>query len=113
MRRQVYNKIIYSDASNYACGSIIQNADNAICHKMFTAEEMRFSSTHRELITIVYSLKAFGKSLHNASVKWYIENQATAKIVEVGSTKMTLQLMTVAYDIFSYCLDNNIDLHIE
>ena len=72
-------------------------------------EEVNFRSTNRELISI--ALKALGKSLHNTSVKWYTDNQAIAKIVEVGSMKMHLQL--IAYDIFSYCLDNNIDLHNE
>ena len=52
----IYNKIIYSDASSYACGALIQNAEQSICHKMFTPEEISSSFTHRELLTILYSL---------------------------------------------------------
>ena len=105
------NKIIYSDASSYACGALIQKTEQSICHKMFTPEEVGYSSTHRELITILYSLRAFGNILHNSSIKWYTDNQATAKIVDVGSMRLVLQ--KVAYEIFTYCLGNHIDLHIE
>ena len=62
---------------------------------------------HRELITILYSLRAFGNNLHNSSIKWYSDNQATAKIVDIGSMWLVLQM--VAYEIFTYCLENYID----
>ena len=78
---------------------------------MFTPEEAGYSSTHRELITILYSLEDFGANLFDSRIKWYTDNQATAKIVEVGSMKLTLQ--TLAYQFFSYCLAHNIDLHIQ
>ena len=107
----VYNKIIYSGASSYACGALIQNAEQSICHKIFTPEEISYSSTHRELIIILCSLRAFGNKLHNSSIKWYTDNQATAKIVDVRSMRSVLQM--VAYEIFTYCLENHIDLHIE
>ena len=50
----VYNKVIYSDDS-YGCGALIQNAEQSICHKIFTPEEISYSSMHKELITILYS----------------------------------------------------------
>ena len=103
--------IIFSDASNYACGALVKGGHEIACHKMFTPEEAGCSSTHRELITILYSLGAFGANLFDSRIKWYTDNQATAKIVEVGSMKLTLQ--TLAYKIFSYCLAHNIDLHIQ
>ena len=57
---------------------------------MFTAEEVNYSSTRRELITILYSPQAFGSKLHNCSVKCYTDSQTTATIVEVGSMKTVL-----------------------
>ena len=66
---------------------------------------------NRPLITILYSLEAFGANLFDSRIKWYTDNQATAKIVEVGSMKLALQ--TLAYKIFSYCLAHNIDLHVQ
>ena len=44
-------------------------------------------------------------------VKWYTDNQATAKIVEVGSMK--LQLHTLALKMFKICYEHSIHLDIE
>ena len=106
-----HNKIVYSDASNNACGSLILGNQKAVSHRMFTESEKALSSTHRELIAISYSLEAFGSQLRNSCVKWFTDNQATARIVEVGSMKLILHQL--AFQIFSYCLSNNIDLHIQ
>ena len=92
------SKISFSDASNYACGALVKGGHEIACHKTFTPEEAGHSSTHRELITILYSLEALGAYLFDSRIKWYTDNQATAKIVEVGSMKLTLQ--TLAYQNF-------------
>lgn len=107
----MHNQIVYSDASEYACGALVQGENQLICHKMFNPEETSYSSTHRELIAILYSLEAFGEKLFNSRVKWFTDNQSTAKIVDVGSMKLTLHLL--AYKIFSHCLENNIELSIQ
>ena len=60
--------IIFSDASNYACGALVKEGHEIACHKMFTLEEAGCSSTHRELITILYSLGAFGSWQHEAKL---------------------------------------------
>ncbi len=87
-----HNKLVYSDASNYACGALVKGDKQMICHKMFTPEEVTCSSTQRELITILYSLTIFWAAiiLFNSRVKWFTDNQATAKIVDVGSMKLAL-----------------------
>jgi hypothetical protein len=61
---------------------------------MFTPEEARGSSIYRELITILYSLEAFRDNWFDSRVKWFTDNQATAKIVDVGSMKVNLQIIT-------------------
>ncbi|CAB3983682.1 Hypothetical predicted protein [Paramuricea clavata] len=109
--RIAHNKMVYSDASAYACGALVQGETQMVCYKMFTPEEVSCSSTHRELITILYSLEAFGEKLFNSRIKWFTDNQSTAKIVDVGSMKLTLHAL--AYKIFSYCLANNIDMSIQ
>jgi len=109
--RLVHNKMIYSDASDHACGALVKGDKELICHRMFTLEETSYSSTHRELIAILYSLEAFGETLYNSKIKWFTDNQSSARIVEVGSMKMNLHLL--AYKIFSHCLEHNIDLYIE
>lgn len=65
----VYNKIVYSDPSSFACDALLRNRSEFVCHKMFSAEELSRSSTYRELVTILYALHAFGSSLHNSSNK--------------------------------------------
>lgn len=104
------NKMIYSDASSYACGALVKGESHLVCHKMFSPDEIKYSSTRRELITILFSLQAFGKNLYNSRIKWFTDNQATAKIIEVGSMRFELQLLAVK--IFSRCLSHNIDLYI-
>ena len=66
-----HTKIVYSDASCYACGALVTVENEMVCHKMFTAEEASCSSTHQELITILYSLEAFGAKLFNSRIKWF------------------------------------------
>jgi hypothetical protein len=64
---------------------------------MFTPEEARGSSIYRELITILYSLEAFGDNWFDSRVKWFTDNQATAKIVDVRSMKVNLQIITYKF----------------
>lgn len=103
-----YNQIVYSDGSSYACGALIHGGEQFICHKMFTLDEIGCSSTHRELITILYSLQAFGSKLHNSVIKWHTDSQATAKIVEVGSMKKICKrsLMTYFFTVLRITLKN-------
>ena len=106
-----HNQIVYSDASGFACGAIILNNNTQICHRPFTQEERAFSSTHRELIAIEYSLKAFGPILCNSKVKWFTDSQSSVRIVEVGS--MQFSLHTLAITIFEFCIRNNIELSVQ
>ena len=76
----IHNKMIYSDASKYACGALVKGDEELVCHKMFTSEETAYSSTQRELIAILYSLEAFGDTIYNSHIKWFTDNQSTAKI---------------------------------
>ena len=106
-----YHKIVYSDASKRACGALILGDKEIVSHKMFTEQERELSSTHRELIAISYSLEAFGHLLRDSCVKWFTDNQSTARIVDVGSMKISLH--ELALEVFSYCFENNIDLNIQ
>lgn len=102
---------LFAPSSSHACGALIMGGDELVCHKMFAHEEANCSSNRRELVTILCSLEAFGKNLFDSRITWFTDNQATAKIVEVGSMKLNLQ--SLAYKLFSYCLAHNIDLYIE
>ena len=78
---------------------------------MVTDQERSLSSTHRELIAIYYSLQALEDKFFDPRVKWFTDNQATARIVDVGNMK--LQLHHLAYKIFTYRFQHNIDLHVQ
>ena len=55
-------KIVYSEASNSACGSFIQFEDK-ILHQNWSDFDSSQSSTFRELLAVSLSLKAFIDSL--------------------------------------------------
>lgn len=89
---------LFAPSSSHACGALIMGGDELVCHKMFAHEEANCTPTHRELVTILCSLEAFGKNLFDSRITWFTDNQATAKIVEVGSMKLNLQ--SLAYTNF-------------
>ena len=102
---------LFAPSSSHACAALIMGGDELVCHKMFAQEDANCSSTHRELVTILYSLEAFGKNLFDSRITWFTDNQAIAIIVEVGSMKLNLQ--SLAYKLFSYFLAHDIDPYIE
>ena len=108
-RRKIFQYLYYK--SWPACGAIILNNNTQICHRPFTQEERVLCSTHRELIAIDYSLKAFGPILSNSRVKWFTDSQSSVRIVEVGS--MQFSLHTLAIGIFEFCIRNNIELSVQ
>lgn len=101
----------YSDASNTGAGAVITLDKNYVCHKLWEECEREKSSTWRELETIYFSLESFGTMLDGSHIKWFTDNQAAAKIVEIGSMK--LDLHSLAIRIFQYCALKNIKLEIE
>ena len=104
------SKIIYSDASQGACAAHISGED-AIAHRMFTANERDESSTYRELVAIKFAVDSFTPLLRGAYVKWLTDSQSAAKIAQVGSMKFSLH--ELAFDIFSTCLKADIKLDIQ
>ena len=102
---------VYSDASATGCGSVIGFNDEYVCHKMWTEFESSQSSTWRELHAIEFSLQAFAPVLKGSHVKWFTDNQAAARIVEVGSMKLDLHRM--ARSIFKICIQSGIYLEVQ
>ena len=95
---------VYSDASATDCGSVIGFNDEYVCNTMWTEFESSQSSTWRELHAIEFSLQAFAPVLKGSHVKWFTDNQAAARIVEVGSMKLDLHRM--ASSIFKICIQS-------
>ncbi|CAG2193214.1 unnamed protein product [Mytilus edulis] len=100
-------RIIYSDASEYA-GAGFTVGDNHIVHFMWDKEDRIKSSTWRELKAVKNILESLQLMLCGKLVKLYTDNQNVVKIVQKGSMKLDLQVISL--DIFHICLNNNIVL---
>ena len=104
------NKTIFTDASKAACKAHIQESRQTT-HRAFTLAEQETSSTYRELLAIQYAIRAFEPLLTGCNVKLLTDSQMAAKIAQVGSMK--LDLHQLAINIFSTCLQANIQLDLQ
>lgn len=59
----------------------------------------------------VFAVSIRVEVLTGSHVKWFTDNQAAVKIVEMGS--MTLELQKMAISIFNICIDHSITLDIQ
>ena len=103
--------LVFSDASNVACGSYVVKANNLVFHSNWSEDEKVKSSTFRELRAVYLALRAYSPKFQNRCVKWFSDSQNCVRIVSAGSTKAELQEQ--ALYIFKLCLKWNIDLHIQ
>ena len=103
------NKTIFTDASKTACGAHIQESRRAT-HRAFTLAESSLH-TYRGLLAIQYAIRAFEPLLTGCNVKLLTDSQMAAKIAQVDSTK--LDLHQLAINIFSTCLQANIQLDLQ
>ena len=95
--------VIKGDAST-GLDSILNRDD--IAARVFFEEERDTHSTYRELSNIHYSLLSFLPMIKNSSVKFLVDSQSAARIVDTGSMKE--HLYWFATEIFHNCLENNI-----
>lgn len=102
--------VSFSDASKVGCGAFI-SGENVVCSRMWNESEASKSSTWRELKAIEFALASFKNHLVDKSVKWYSDNQAAVRILQVGSPKSDLH--TIAIDVFSFCKENRISVFSE
>ena len=75
---------------------------------MFTSEDLGQSSSYRELKAIYYVLLSCVEQLWQKRVKVFTDNQGSARIVSVGSSKV--HILSVATSIFDFCFSNGINL---
>ena len=81
-----------------------------MCHKLWEPSERSKSSTWRELAAIDFPLESFAPILEGSLVKWFIDSQTAARIIEVGSVK--LDLHRFAIKIFQFCAEHSIRLKV-
>ena len=103
--------IVYSDASDIGVGGVIKGRDGLICHLPWSPDEVRRSSTWRELQAIHVCLSSFSKTLSGRAVQWFTDNRNIPSIIRSGSMKRDLhQLALSIFKIITRC---SIDLQID
>ena len=104
------SKIVFSDASNSACGRYIQFEDKTF-HQNWSGYESAQSSAFRELLAVSLSLKVFKDSLGTQTVVWYTDNQNVVRIINIGSKVPALQQL--ALDVHRQCLIGGISIDMQ
>ena len=84
-------RMVYSDAGGHmAGGGQVENkrvVDNTVFQVNLTEDEVKESSTYRELRGVEEGLRALGPELRGQRVRWHNDNWSCCKIVELGSMK--------------------------
>ena len=78
------SKIVYSDASNHACSSFVEN-EGKIFQQNWSPAEQAKSSTWRELKAVHLAIESFIYDLKGQQVAWFTDNQNVVSIVHSGS----------------------------
>ena len=99
--------LVFSDASDMACGSYVVKGNNSVFHSNWSEEEKIKSSTFRELRAVYLALRAYSPMFQNRCIKWFTDSQNCVRIVSAGSTKFDLQEQAI--NIYQLCLKWNID----
>ena len=84
------SKIVYSDASDYACSSFVEN-EGKIFQQNWSSDERKKSSTWRELKAVQLAISSFAHDLKGQQVAWLTDNQNVVSIVNGGSRVEQLQ----------------------
>ena len=103
-------KLVYSDASDYACGSFI-HSEGKMFQQNWSPVERNNSSTWRELKAVELALISFAPSLLGKQVAWFTDNTNVVSIVHSGS-KVT-ELQDLALRIFHVCVSFGISLEMK
>ena len=101
----------FSDASASGCGADISLDSQHVYHKLWDSSEASKSSTWWELAVIDFAIESFTSVLESSHVKWYTDNQAAAKIVDIGSMKPDLHKLAVK--IFAACPRSKIKFEVQ
>ena len=102
-------QVIEGDASAAGCGSILNK--EAVAARIFSEDERLTHGTYRELANIHFLLLAFLPKIKNENIKFLVDSQSAALIIQNGSMKPDLQFF--AKEVFHLCFVNNIKLNIE
>ena len=102
-------RVVYSDASSTGFGGYTVEYGNLIANGQWSAEEVKSSSTWRELRAVKLVLESFQAKLSNERIRWFTDNQNVVRVVQYGNKNSALQAEALV--IFAMCVNNCI--HIE
>ena len=109
---QTPSQIVYSDASNSACGALLHvERIKKIFHCNFSVHEQQQSSTWRKLSAVCKAVETFKSDLQNRTVAWFTDNQGIVSIISIGGNVENLQLL--ALDFFKICVECNISIDVK
>ena len=91
------------------CAYSLQSPSSAFFQDVFTEDESRLSSGHRELLTLKKALLS-DIVPRSTSIIWYTDSKNLVAFWEKGSPKPDIQLNII--ECFLYCREWNIELHI-
>ena len=86
----VPSKVLLADASSTGCCAFIQDS-SLVCHRTWSVQESRKSSTWRQLVGIQFALQSFESNLIGQRVRLYTKNQNVVRIIQVSSVVQNLQ----------------------
>ena len=98
---------VYSDASDHACSSLIDN-NHKIFHQNWSPAESSKSSTWGELRTVDLELSVFALELQGKKVAWFTDNTSVVSIFHSGSNITELQSLELS--VFNVCARHGISL---
>ena len=101
--------LVYSDASSTGgAGYVVTHDGIAISHEQWSEFQRMKSSTWRELYVLWYVLVAMCHMFVGKSIAWFTDNQAVVRIMQIGSSNIDLQNLSLA--VCHLLANNNIQL---
>ena len=91
------------------CTYSLQSPSSTFFQDVFTEEESRLSSGHRELLTLKKALLS-DIVPPSTSIVWYTDSKNLVAFWEKGSPKQDIQLDVI--ECYLYCCERNIELHV-
>ena len=102
---------VYSDASDTGFGGYFVQCGQDLVSGTWSDEEMRTSSTLREILAVKFVLLSLLDQLSGLTVKWFAHNWNVPRIVSSGRSNGHLQ--SEALSIFNICCSRGISIEME
>ena len=103
--------VVYSDASDSGFGGYFVQCGLDLVSGVWSHEEMRTSSTFREILAVKFVLLSLVNQLSGLTVKWFTDNQNVPRIISSRSSEEHLQ--SEALSIFNICCSHGISIEME